>query len=160
MKPMGFKIRTEHHAQRCELCHQKDQFDPETGFCFRCAPVQPGKSQHVVTLHQVSDFFQDPITIYEAQIIQTYQSKIGTKRLLLALLFWPQIIFPVFIALFQSMECVLIELVFTLAVIVAYCLFNLVADNCPNCDASMPGGFWPTKHTEQLHCPQCGVRLS
>ncbi len=160
MKPMVFKIRTEHHAQRCELCHQNDQFDPETGFCARCAPVQPGEPQHSVIPRKVSDLFQVPITIHGIQIIQTYQSKVRVKRFLLALLFWPQTLSLVFIALFQSMECVLIELIFTFAVIVTYCLFNLVADNCPNCDASMPGGFWVTKDTEQLHCPQCGVRLS
>lgn len=30
-------IRQDHPARRCEVCHQTDQFDPDTGLCTRCA---------------------------------------------------------------------------------------------------------------------------
>lgn len=29
-------VRHESPPQRCEVCHQTDQFNPETGFCARC----------------------------------------------------------------------------------------------------------------------------
>ena len=32
-------IRQDHPARRCEVCHQTDQFDPDTGLCTRCAGV-------------------------------------------------------------------------------------------------------------------------
>lgn len=34
-----FRIRSEHLPSRCEICHQADLFDPETGHCLRCADV-------------------------------------------------------------------------------------------------------------------------
>jgi uncharacterized RDD family membrane protein YckC len=30
------QIKTENQPTRCEVCHQTDQFDPETGRCLRC----------------------------------------------------------------------------------------------------------------------------
>src|SRR5687767_5632521 len=30
------KIKTEFHAERCEVCHQSDCFNPSTNFCTRC----------------------------------------------------------------------------------------------------------------------------
>lgn len=35
LKP-GFHIRSEGRAERCEICHQADQFDPHSGVCGRC----------------------------------------------------------------------------------------------------------------------------
>lgn len=35
----GFQIRSEHFPARCEICHQADLFDPETGECVRCAGI-------------------------------------------------------------------------------------------------------------------------
>lgn len=32
-------VRQDHPARRCEVCHQTDQFDPDTGLCTRCAGV-------------------------------------------------------------------------------------------------------------------------
>ncbi|MBX7222194.1 MAG: hypothetical protein K1Y36_19755 [Blastocatellia bacterium] len=32
-------IRHESPPERCEICHQADQFDPQTGVCQRCAPL-------------------------------------------------------------------------------------------------------------------------
>lgn len=34
-----FKIVQEHSPRRCEICHQSDQFDPETSHCLRCQAV-------------------------------------------------------------------------------------------------------------------------
>jgi hypothetical protein len=34
------KIKTETLAQRCEICHQADCFDPERNYCTRCAGVE------------------------------------------------------------------------------------------------------------------------
>lgn len=34
-----FKIVQEHSPRRCEVCHQTDQFDPETSHCLRCQAV-------------------------------------------------------------------------------------------------------------------------
>ena len=34
-----FKIVQEHSPRRCEVCHQADQFDPETSHCLRCQTV-------------------------------------------------------------------------------------------------------------------------
>lgn len=36
-----FLVRQEKMAVRCEICHQVDLFNPETGHCVRCAPVMP-----------------------------------------------------------------------------------------------------------------------
>src|SRR5438093_21108 len=30
------KVKTESLAERCEVCHQSDLFDPKTGYCIRC----------------------------------------------------------------------------------------------------------------------------
>lgn len=34
-----FRVVQERTAVRCEVCHQADQFDPETGMCGRCHPA-------------------------------------------------------------------------------------------------------------------------
>jgi hypothetical protein len=36
-----FLVRQEKPAVRCEICHQVDLFNPETGHCARCATVMP-----------------------------------------------------------------------------------------------------------------------
>lgn len=36
-----FLVRQEKLAVRCEICHQVDLFNPETGHCARCARVTP-----------------------------------------------------------------------------------------------------------------------
>ncbi len=35
-----FNILSEGTPQRCDICHQSDQFDPATGTCARCAAVE------------------------------------------------------------------------------------------------------------------------
>ncbi|MBX7218418.1 MAG: hypothetical protein K1Y36_00585 [Blastocatellia bacterium] len=35
VKP-GFHIRSEGRPERCEVCHQTDRFNPQTGICSRC----------------------------------------------------------------------------------------------------------------------------
>lgn len=37
------KIKTESLPQRCEICHQNDEFDPETGVCGRCGDLSAEK---------------------------------------------------------------------------------------------------------------------
>jgi hypothetical protein len=38
-----FLVRQEKPAVRCEICHQVDLFNPETGHCARCATVTPSR---------------------------------------------------------------------------------------------------------------------
>lgn len=37
------KIRTETPPQRCEICHQNDSFEPESGLCRRCQNLNPAE---------------------------------------------------------------------------------------------------------------------
>ncbi|HNB71223.1 MAG TPA: hypothetical protein PL157_14390 [Acidobacteriota bacterium] len=37
--PKELKIKRESLAERCEICHQSDQFDPPTGLCVRCQVI-------------------------------------------------------------------------------------------------------------------------
>lgn len=36
---MELKIRSQSQPKRCEICHQADQFDAESGVCARCSGV-------------------------------------------------------------------------------------------------------------------------
>ncbi|MEW6734498.1 MAG: hypothetical protein AB1489_24450 [Acidobacteriota bacterium] len=36
----GLKVRHESAPSRCEICHQSDRLDPETGECARCRNVE------------------------------------------------------------------------------------------------------------------------
>lgn len=36
-----FRIKTEGHPHRCEVCHQDDRFDPLSGHCSRCTALIP-----------------------------------------------------------------------------------------------------------------------
>ncbi len=36
---MSLTVRRENPPVRCEICHQTDLFDPESGNCARCTPV-------------------------------------------------------------------------------------------------------------------------
>lgn len=33
------KIKSESHAERCEICHQSDRFNPLINFCTRCGEI-------------------------------------------------------------------------------------------------------------------------
>ncbi|MBX7222196.1 MAG: hypothetical protein K1Y36_19765 [Blastocatellia bacterium] len=45
-----FQIRNEKLPERCEICHQADQFDPQTGVCLRCQNLpQPPVSENLRT---------------------------------------------------------------------------------------------------------------
>ncbi|MBI4748317.1 MAG: hypothetical protein HY774_07490 [Acidobacteria bacterium] len=39
IKPENLIVRREHLPERCEICHQSDQFDPPTGLCVRCQAI-------------------------------------------------------------------------------------------------------------------------
>ncbi|MBX7222287.1 MAG: hypothetical protein K1Y36_20225 [Blastocatellia bacterium] len=47
-----FRIRSERPPERCEVCHQADRFDPETGACGRCQQllVRPLQIPPVLTV--------------------------------------------------------------------------------------------------------------
>ncbi|HMZ80623.1 MAG TPA: ankyrin repeat domain-containing protein [Acidobacteriota bacterium] len=38
-----FQVNNQSFPTRCEICHQADQFDPESNRCHRCAPLQAPK---------------------------------------------------------------------------------------------------------------------
>ncbi|MBI4748318.1 MAG: hypothetical protein HY774_07495, partial [Acidobacteria bacterium] len=48
------KVKRESLAERCEICHQSDQFDPATNLCTRCelVPLNPDQSGSESELNQ------------------------------------------------------------------------------------------------------------
>ncbi|MBI4749689.1 MAG: hypothetical protein HY774_14470 [Acidobacteria bacterium] len=54
-------IRQDHPARRCEVCHQTDQFDPDTGLCTRCA----GLSLANLSTHADSGTKKNPKFLYK-----------------------------------------------------------------------------------------------
>lgn len=38
---MNLALKKEQPAQRCEICHQADMFDPTTNSCMRCSMIKP-----------------------------------------------------------------------------------------------------------------------
>src|SRR5262249_43270013 len=39
-------VKTEFLPERCEICHQSDQFAPKTSYCFRCSTVSIDGSEN------------------------------------------------------------------------------------------------------------------
>src|SRR5438552_3604499 len=44
MSEDGIKIKSVGVAERCDVCHKSDLFDPETRFCLRCKQIAQSKS--------------------------------------------------------------------------------------------------------------------
>src|SRR4051812_48445769 len=39
MVEWNFTVKNNKNAQRCEVCHKSDLFDPQTNICQRCQPL-------------------------------------------------------------------------------------------------------------------------
>lgn len=150
MKPMVFKIRTEHHAQRCELCHQSDQFDLETGVCTRCSEIQNTEVQH-------------PLAVPEFQVLKQHRAKLRLNAFFAACFGLVLTIFFLF-GTDGFLTLLLIPLVavawFYIALFIGGYLAGTVPVECPQCHQSVPIPDQNMKTGESLHCIHCGVRLS
>lgn len=69
------KIKTEYNAQRCEICHQSDCFDPETNNCFRCDKVNVLRRKEETTLYT-----KKPFPYYNYYIENHYTEKQALKN--------------------------------------------------------------------------------
>lgn len=150
MKPMVFKIRTEHHAQRCELCHQSDQFDLETGVCTRCSEIQNTEVQH-------------PLAVPEFQVLKQHRAKLRLNAFFAACFGLVLTIFFLF-GTHGFLTLVLIPLVigawFYLALLIGGCLAGAVPVECPQCHQSVPTQYPKIKEGESLLCFHCKAKLS
>lgn len=51
MSEIQFSIQRERPPTRCEVCHQVDQFDPQTGICLRCESLSIPQEGSVQSPH-------------------------------------------------------------------------------------------------------------
>lgn len=58
IKPENLIVRREHLPERCEICHQSDQFDPVANRCSRCELVVIGPTPQTT---------RAPVTIFRFQ---------------------------------------------------------------------------------------------
>ncbi len=150
MKPMVFKIRTEHHAQRCELCHQSDQFDPETGFCARCVTTQV-------------DGYKPPFTLQEFQIIQRYrnmQKRLHYGEFVLGLITLGIYCLGTYYLHIPAFYPVIVLLGVFCLLVIGGILVAALCDTCPNCHDRMSAYNKNPENPKQYHCINCGIRLS
>ncbi|MBX7218419.1 MAG: hypothetical protein K1Y36_00590 [Blastocatellia bacterium] len=75
----SFRIRSQGFPERCEICHQTDQFDQQTGVCGRCqkvlVPLAP-EAQKLRNLHLLNLDFPPELKL------MLEQSLTGDERLL------------------------------------------------------------------------------
>lgn len=147
---MVFKIRTEHHAQRCELCHQSNQFDPETGFCSRCSEIQNTEVQH-------------PLAVPEFQVLKQHRANLRFNAFFAACFGLILTIFFLF-GTDGFLPLLLIPLVagawVYIGLFIGGYLAGAVPIECPQCHQSVLIHDQNMKKGEPLYCLHCGVRLS
>jgi len=51
---MPLKVKSQSLAERCEICHKTDCFEPEISFCSRCNVLMKWQEQHVVSRSKIS----------------------------------------------------------------------------------------------------------
>ena len=76
------KVRTESLPQRCDICHQSDLFNPETGHCARCA-----KSNEL--MERISNFSDEELlkivnidcAEYRPEVLAYAETEIERRRL-------------------------------------------------------------------------------
>ena len=150
MKPMVFKIRTEHHAQRCELCHQKDQFDLETGVCTRCSAIQNTEVQH-------------PLAVPEFQVLKQRRANLKLNAFFATCFGLVLTIFFLF-GTDGFLPFLLIPLVAGIWVYIALFIGGYLAGavpiECPQCHQSVPIHDQNMKKGESLLCFHCKAKLS
>lgn len=150
MKPMVFKIRTEHHAQRCELCHQKDQFDLETGVCARCLEIQNTEGQH-------------PLAVSEFQVLKQHRADLKLNAFFAAC-FGLVLTFFFLFGTDGFLPFLLIPLVagawIYIGLFIGGCLAGAVPIECPQCHQLVPIHDQKMKEGESLLCVHCQTRLS
>ncbi len=142
---MSLTVRRENLPVRCEICHQTDLFDPETGNCMRCVPATVGTP--LLRQNEAAVNNTKPDVSIEWAKIQAFRKKSGV---LLPVFF---IIFPNFsnFLLFRNFQLQLYFSIFSLLTLVFTVAFILNKCRCPNCRKFLyhPGS----------NCHECGAIL-
>lgn len=139
--PPQFQIKSEGLAARCEVCHQGDQFNPESGYCRRCGYLTEEKSSS-----QAITQYRNIGVELELMSPQIYIfSGIGLCVVLVACVYW------------ESQRVIIVG---------AMVLFGVIGhfqqkkkekiDRCPECGGVFPIG---DADREGIYCRYCGVRL-
>lgn len=139
--PPQFQIKNEGLAARCEVCHQEDQFNPESGYCRRCGYLTGEKSSS-----QAITQYRNIGVELELMSPQIYIfSGIGLCVAFVAGAYW---------------ESQWIFIVGTMVLLWAISHFQQKKkekiDRCPECGGVFPIG---DADREGIYCRYCGVRL-
>lgn len=138
---MSLTIRRENLPVRCEICHQTDLFDPETGQCGRCEPVNlQGRRNSANQEHLLST-----VEIYGQNQSQLVKWLIGLFIPTLLICFWGQSHHHLWVLI-------------PLAAIDLFAFFKIFPlDNCPACACPRPLTSKGAKSGRI--CRKCGVQL-
>ena len=138
--PPQFQIKNEGLAARCEVCHQADKFDSETGYCWRCSTLSGEKT---VT---------DVISRYKN--IEQQLSKLPFITLVVAGVLFSGGVLAIFY--FQNQWSVIGALALTVLTLALHHGKKEKIDRCPDCGGVFPIG---DADREGVYCRYCGVRL-
>ncbi len=153
---MSLTIRRENLPVRCEICHQTDLFDPETGNCLRCVSATVGAALLRQDEAVVNGTKPDVSEEYRKNQRKMLQLEILDFGLFLAseVLFIFNIKFFVnWIGPFAILLSGFPMLLFTFVLIILSLWFG----RCPNCRCLGPGFHGSTSPANT--CRKCGATL-
>ena len=104
-------IKNENLATRCEICHQSDYFNPETGDCLRCSIVQSSNKEKFQTKYEFKKNKS-----YEPMMLNLEALKIYPQTIFL-LLFLSWVIFSYSGLVFQTILTYSIFILLEIAII-------------------------------------------
>lgn len=139
--PPQFQIKNEGLAARCEVCHQGDQFDPESGYCRRCGSLT-GEKRTSQTITQYRN------TGVELELMKPQLYILGGIISCAAFVVG---------AYWQSQWIPIVGIMVLFGAISHFQQKKKEKiDRCPECDGVFPIG---DTDREGVYCRYCGVRL-
>jgi predicted Zn-ribbon and HTH transcriptional regulator len=148
---MSLTVRRENLPVRCEICHQTDLFDPETGQCGRCLEFDSNLSSKMER--------ESSIELPELNFSKKFQKNQKTLNYLLAVSQAPFIAAFVFIVATQTTDFKIFACLLGISALSILFAVHLQArfSRCPNC------GF-EARESQNLkspenRCRRCGAIL-
>lgn len=122
-----FNILSEGTPQRCDICHQSDQFDPATGTCARCAAV-PVPSASATFGTDILRRFDIPERFRELVLREVGEEAVlwaGRPRTVL----WGEMFWGTVLAAWVAAVAISIAFSFTMGALLLSCIISLIFPN-------------------------------